>query len=299
MPVILICITLFCSVLGCDYVLHSTAQLYSHKRKHERRDFESAYKKYRDKTVAKPILPRSDFGNIQQVASLTGSPIISTLPGVLNLQAGLKRQMEWEPSEPLELKKPKLEPTSDVESVTASNQSSRSTPTEKLNIKPDPDAMDVEASSDLDDSIDEMHEEHKNLRRTFGDEEGLKLSGSLTLPIPMFKGQGKRNESNSATSPVTSPTFTQPQSLSMSPLEKLQNSGPVFTTMPSLNASMPSTLVTMNPGALLNVSSTFPGPATVLQPPKSVYTERREKDDSWKTYLVRYVFNSFHYNKEM
>ncbi|ESO88888.1 hypothetical protein LOTGIDRAFT_94426, partial [Lottia gigantea] len=25
---------------GCDYVLHSTAQLYSHKRKHERRDFE-------------------------------------------------------------------------------------------------------------------------------------------------------------------------------------------------------------------------------------------------------------------
>lgn len=33
---------------GCQYVLHSTAQLYSHKRKHERREFESAYRNYRE-----------------------------------------------------------------------------------------------------------------------------------------------------------------------------------------------------------------------------------------------------------
>ncbi|GFO13992.1 Zinc finger protein castor, partial [Plakobranchus ocellatus] len=32
---------------GCQYVLHSTAQLYSHKRKHERREFEHAYRNYR------------------------------------------------------------------------------------------------------------------------------------------------------------------------------------------------------------------------------------------------------------
>ena len=38
---------------GCNYVLHSTGQLYSHKRKHERRDFEVAYKSY--KTQLQPI----------------------------------------------------------------------------------------------------------------------------------------------------------------------------------------------------------------------------------------------------
>ena len=32
---------------GCDYVLHSTSQLLSHKRKHERREIESIYRKHR------------------------------------------------------------------------------------------------------------------------------------------------------------------------------------------------------------------------------------------------------------
>ncbi|KAL4220946.1 Zinc finger protein castor 1 [Mactra antiquata] len=284
-----------CIRSGCDYVLHSTAQLYSHKRKHERRDFESAYKKYRDKAVNKQILPRNDFGSMQQVASLTGSPIIAALPGVMNIQVGLKRHMELDNTEPLELKKPKVEPGSDVESIAASNQSARSTPTERLKVKPDPDEMDMEASSDLEDSNEEKHEDLKNLRQTFGDGENLKLSGSLTLPIPMFKGLTKNEKTN--LSPVTSPTLSvqqqqqQQPTTSMNPLEKLQNSGPLFTAIPSVSSSMPSTLSGMNFGSLLSMSSTFPGPATALQPPKSVYTERREKDDSWKNYLVRYTAN--------
>lgn len=32
----------------CNYILHSTAQLYSHKRKHERRDFENAYRRFQE-----------------------------------------------------------------------------------------------------------------------------------------------------------------------------------------------------------------------------------------------------------
>jgi hypothetical protein len=32
---------------NCDYVLHSSGQLYSHKRKHERKDNEIAYRKYK------------------------------------------------------------------------------------------------------------------------------------------------------------------------------------------------------------------------------------------------------------
>lgn len=33
--------------IGCTYVLHSSGQLYSHKRKHERRDTELAYRKFK------------------------------------------------------------------------------------------------------------------------------------------------------------------------------------------------------------------------------------------------------------
>ncbi|CAG5135978.1 unnamed protein product, partial [Candidula unifasciata] len=33
---------------GCQYVLHSTAQLYSHKRKHERREFDHTYRTFRN-----------------------------------------------------------------------------------------------------------------------------------------------------------------------------------------------------------------------------------------------------------
>ena len=36
-----------CIRTGCDYVLHSSGQLYSHKRKHERKDSELAYRKYK------------------------------------------------------------------------------------------------------------------------------------------------------------------------------------------------------------------------------------------------------------
>lgn len=39
--------------LGCEYVLHSTGQLYSHKRRHERRDFENAYRRFKDEQKKK------------------------------------------------------------------------------------------------------------------------------------------------------------------------------------------------------------------------------------------------------
>ena len=37
----------FHDLVGCSYVLHSSGQLYSHKRKHERRENELAYRKFR------------------------------------------------------------------------------------------------------------------------------------------------------------------------------------------------------------------------------------------------------------
>lgn len=39
-----VCNHIHCIREGCTYVLHSSGQLYSHKRKHERRDAELAYR---------------------------------------------------------------------------------------------------------------------------------------------------------------------------------------------------------------------------------------------------------------
>ena len=47
-------------IIGCNYVLHSTSQLLSHKRKHERRDQEYAYRKQKQAQKAfnpTPTLP--------------------------------------------------------------------------------------------------------------------------------------------------------------------------------------------------------------------------------------------------
>ncbi|KAG8222076.1 hypothetical protein J437_LFUL000520, partial [Ladona fulva] len=42
-----VCNHIHCIRLGCSYVLHSSGQLYSHKRKHERKDNEMAYRKFK------------------------------------------------------------------------------------------------------------------------------------------------------------------------------------------------------------------------------------------------------------
>ncbi|XP_045161717.2 zinc finger protein castor homolog 1-like [Mercenaria mercenaria] len=286
-----------CIRSGCDYVLHSTAQLYSHKRKHERRDFENAYKKYRDnhqpspQTANKLILPRTDFGTIQQLATLSGSPVIQTLTSVANMPSGLKRQIDWDHQEPMELtKKPKLEPGSDVDVSAPSTPSARSTPVEKISIKMETDdqSMDDESLHSVTDSPDVSPDIKSQLSQIYKDGKSLSLSGSLTLPIPMFSG---KKEPNSAELPVPSASVNIP----LKPASNLGKGESMFSASSSLGSAMPSTLggslVTMNPGALLTVPTTFHGPSTVLQPPKSVYTERREKDDSWKTYLVRYTAN--------
>ncbi len=52
---------------GCDYVLHSSGQLYSHKRRHDRRDSEEAYRKFK---LAQGILDANGHGDA--VAGLGG-----------------------------------------------------------------------------------------------------------------------------------------------------------------------------------------------------------------------------------
>ncbi|CAG0889489.1 unnamed protein product [Darwinula stevensoni] len=76
---------------GCLYVLHSSGQLYSHKRKHERQDSESAFRKHR---LSEQLLQRNTDSNSSEFPPSTshggssdggGSPSTSPLPLVLPL----------------------------------------------------------------------------------------------------------------------------------------------------------------------------------------------------------------------
>lgn len=55
---------------SCDYVLHSSGQLYSHKRKHERKDNEVAYRKYK---LAQGMMHTDQVGSFDDRPSSNGS----------------------------------------------------------------------------------------------------------------------------------------------------------------------------------------------------------------------------------
>ncbi|XP_071043666.1 zinc finger protein castor homolog 1 isoform X3 [Parasteatoda tepidariorum] len=59
-----VCNHIHCIRPGCTYVLHSSGQLYSHKRKHERRDTELAYRKF--KLAQSMMKTLSETGSIPQ-----------------------------------------------------------------------------------------------------------------------------------------------------------------------------------------------------------------------------------------
>ncbi|XP_035712778.1 uncharacterized protein LOC110856166 isoform X3 [Folsomia candida] len=60
-----VCNHIHCIREGCNYVLHSSGQLYSHKRKHERRDAELAYRKYK---LAQSLMKGSFTGDLSTLS---------------------------------------------------------------------------------------------------------------------------------------------------------------------------------------------------------------------------------------
>ena len=168
---------------------------------------------------------------------------------------GVKRPAEQ--VEPLELKKPKLEPSSDHEETPSTSVSpcmmsdGASTPFFPSSPKTENDSMEEE-NSNMSDKLADGYESPR---------ESDNLDSSLNLPINSLSAQ---NES------AALPTQVQVM--------------PSITGAPSAT-SMPCTLPT---GMVGQAVMRVPDPAsTVLQPPKTIYMERREKDDSWKNYLVR------------
>lgn len=69
----MICNHIHCVRSGCTYVLHSSGQLLSHKRKHERMDAEMAYRRFKMGHTAKDLTP-SELAALQSFHGLDLSP---------------------------------------------------------------------------------------------------------------------------------------------------------------------------------------------------------------------------------
>lgn len=69
----MICNHIHCVRSGCTYVLHSSGQLLSHKRKHERMDAEMAYRRFKMGQTAKDLTP-SELAALQSFHGLDLSP---------------------------------------------------------------------------------------------------------------------------------------------------------------------------------------------------------------------------------
>ena len=237
------------------------------------------------------MIPRNDFGTINQSQSVALKPAIQAVPtSVIQTMAGLKRPALQDQMEPLEIKKPKMEPKEDSYSSMDTSvppsptgiSTGRSSPYETSVDKSLTNKSIDDASSDLSDTG--HYENGKHPENSSYDEDSIDLSGSLSLQIPLLQ----RNNSETGPSHLgdSKPAINLPVPASNPPLS---------AGFPSINSvlpgTLPGTLVSMmNQGTLMTVPSTLTGSTNVLQPPKSVYNERREKDDSWKNYLVRYTY---------
>ncbi|XP_067659441.1 zinc finger protein castor homolog 1-like isoform X2 [Haliotis asinina] len=206
---------------GCNYVLHSTAQLYSHKRKHERRDFENAYRTYRQVQKAAPSQTRPTqpvMGSLQGVPALSGAgQLLAQVP--IPVGTNLTPQAVPSMSLPVKIKTEMESPKGKRSDSGNSNGMSPPIIEKKVKVKLEP-TEPMDQSSGLLNHASVVSEE--------------KLNDSLTLPVP------------SAISP------------------QKDNSNP-----PSSGENTPSHGVEM------------------VRPS----TEKREKDESWKAYLIRYTAN--------
>lgn len=213
----------FTSLLaGCNYVLHSTAQLYSHKRKHERRDFENAYRNFRQvqkSTTPQPRPAQQVMSSLQGVSALSGAgQILAQVP--MTMGTSLAHQVVPSMSLPVKIKTEMESPKGKKSDSGNSNSMSPPIMERKVKVKLEPkevkDTMRLDQSSGLLNHAAIVSEE--------------KLNDSLTLPIP------------SAISP------------------QKDSSNP-----PSSGENTPSH----------GIELLRPSP------------EKREKDESWKAYLIR------------
>ncbi|XP_069118331.1 zinc finger protein castor homolog 1-like [Argopecten irradians] len=292
-----------CIRAGCNYVLHSTAQLYSHKRKHERRDFESAYRKFREEQQdVKGAPPPS--GIIQGTAMPTGINPLSNMPMMPNhqpmsLPVSIKREAPDDfvsnDSKKLKTGQPGMSlPLSIKQEAFDDSESNESKymleePPENLNENSFSDlksessesnaAMDVSNQDQDSDSVkddvldipDTSYSEPKATTMAALNLTGTNLNDSLTLPIPMIQTQKEVQ--------VTSPQEVVPVR------QQLQLPVQIPTSAPSM--ATPLVAPVSSPAVSQAVSSV----SSVPLPARPPIMEKRERDEAWKNYLIRYTAN--------
>lgn len=78
------CNHIHCVRENCFYVLHSSGQLLSHKRKHERMDSEQAYQQFKMAQKADGLLSHENVDVEMRAAEASGSKGLSQFPGALS-----------------------------------------------------------------------------------------------------------------------------------------------------------------------------------------------------------------------
>ncbi|KAJ8320739.1 hypothetical protein KUTeg_002326 [Tegillarca granosa] len=244
-------------IQSCNYVLHSTAQLYSHKRKHERRDFEAAYRKYREDGNGKDGPESVSMATQIQLSDSNSMPLSikkepfddSDMGDDFDMDDSLDSSSHMADSEGIKMEADFEDNSSDVMSSAISEAS---------------DSNVGNLSTCTDDSVKVPEKETKafNISDHMPNMSGDKLDGSLTLPIPNYN------------SPSTNQTIIKKEATSP------QEATPALA-QPKLPVFVPTSVLPPH------TVTAIPLPA---RPPERML-ERREKDESWKNYLIRYTAN--------
>lgn len=268
-------------------MLHSTAQLYSHKRKHERRDFESAYRKFREdqhdkggnlqaQGIAQGTVAPSMVTPLSNIALMNNQTSMA-LPVSIKREAlddfdsfDAKRFKSDHPtmSLPLSIKQEPMEDSESNDSKFMQDQpdnfnensfSDMKSESSESMVGMDTSNQDVDSDSFRDDASDVpdiLYPEQKPTNLSVLDLSGDKLGDSLTLPIPNIYYQDE------------SPKVTLPQEVITS-----QSQGPHPIDIPTSSSSP--------------VPQPMPVITTIPLPARPPIMDKREKDEAWKNYLIR------------
>lgn len=267
-------------------MLHSTAQLYSHKRKHERRDFETAYRKYREDQ------PEADSSSVPEGMGVADHPQVdsdmSPKTGFRIVNGQVVPSFPWKRE------------ASDSAGAPEAKRMRGDTMSLPVSIK-----KEVESDSDGD-SLGGVSTED-GVQRIFGvpidqkfmpqEDEDSKassdMSGDLmdtsqdqaTPHLPMFGGGGQMLKMP----PMGSPLIQHAGKISG---EKLGDS--LTLPIPAYGVGANAGSPTKEPeGAQATTGGVIQGPihspqvCTLSLPTKTAIMDKKERDESWKSYLVR------------
>ncbi|XP_076451694.1 zinc finger protein castor homolog 1-like [Babylonia areolata] len=327
---------------GCNYVLHSTAQLYSHKRKHERREFENLYRTYRQ--IQRPSIqpsssqvqssPGPQAPNIATGLPTTAIPLVSKVNLTSIPLQGYGEPLVARPVVGGQIRLPLplaldgragavMAPNVSVVSAGAQTMSIVSTPTTTV---AQPLALTTTHKSSTNTASSTTHKTESIQAVTLLPQPHQthphKAEPAPTLtskPQPIRIKQEPKSDVESDAESLSSSQNCRESSASCGPgsrLEKVEEEDLNSSLNLSVSSHQPPQLATQDPvtaGDMKSMSnikvaatvkstldasigvdtSSLASPVITLRPPmrKVGAPEKRERDESWKNYLIRYTAN--------